>query len=562
MTGRRSALPLLVAFLLLGAAAGAVRGLLVPPTAETLIRDVEALAAPEMEGRRAGTAGGDRAARRIAEWLEAAGLRPGGERGTFFQWFVIETRTRLGPSNELTLGGPAGRHFEVGREWTPHGGSLPGSVAGEVLLAGWGTTSDDGSWDDYAGLDGRGRIVVALDGTPPALGAGRVSRLDKLITARRHGAAALLLIADALPSLQATSARVGLISGTITPEAARALATGDRVSLRVDLAADERRAANVVGILPGTDPALAGEAVVIGAHYDHLGHQDGVVYPGADDNASGTAMVIGLARAFAATGGAPRTLVAALFGGEELGLLGSRHYVRQPALPLERTVAMLNFDMVGRMRDHRLVVAGADSARGLAEGVTVGAAAGPGRVALELSGDPWGASDHSRFYEAGVPVLFFTTGAHADYHKPSDTADKIDAAAMAEIGRIAAGAIDRLAGGARPAYARVAPPQQRSHAQDDAQGIASSTAFLGVVVRGPRAASDGLRVAGVLPGGAAARAGLSEGDVIVRLGGTAVDSFDDLRAALREKKPGDAVRVVYLRDGDAHTTSATLGTRP
>ncbi|PYN56540.1 MAG: hypothetical protein DMD92_15595 [Candidatus Rokuibacteriota bacterium] len=559
MTGRGSAFPLLVAFLLLGAAAGAARALVLPPTPETLARDVDALAAPQMEGRRAGTPGGERAARRIAEWLEAAGLRPGGERGTFFQWFVVETGIRLGPSNELALGGMAARRFDVGREWTPHGGSLTGAVTGEVVFAGWGAAGDEWSADDYAGLDVRGRIVIARDGTPPAPGAGRVSRLDKLITARQHGASALLLVADALPSLQATSARVGLISGTLTPEAARALKTGDRLSLRVDLAADERRAANVVGILPGTDPALADEAVVIGAHYDHLGSRDGVLYPGADDNASGTAMVVGLARAWASAGGAPRTLVVALFGGEELGLLGSRHYVRRPALPLERTVAMVNFDMVGRMRDRRLIVAGADSAQGLAEGVT--AAAGPGRVALDVSGNPWGASDHSPFYEAGIPVLFLTTGTHEDYHRPSDTADKIDAAAMAEIGRISAGAIERLAGGARPVYARVARPP-RGPAEGGAQGSAPSGAFLGIVVGGPRADGDGLRVASVLPGSAAARAGLGEGDVIVRLGGTVVDGFDDLRAVLRSKQPGDAVRVVYLRDGLAHTTSATLGVRP
>ncbi len=553
MTGRRSALPVLVALLLLGASAAVARGPVVPPAAPALARDVEALSAPDMEGRRSGTPGGERAARRIAEWLEAAGLRPGGEHGTFFQWFAVETGIAIGPANELALARPGGRRFEVGREWTPHGGSLTGALSAEVVLAGWGATSDDGSFDDYAGLDVRGRIVVALDGTPGALGAARVSRLDKLIAARRHGAAALLLVADALPPLDATAARVGLISGTLTRQAAGALQTGDRVSLRVDLAAAVRRGANVVGILPGADPALADEAVVIGAHYDHLGRVDGVVHPGADDNASGTAMVVGLARAFAAAGGAPRTLVVALFGGEELGLLGSRHYVREPAVPLARTVAMVNFDMVGRMREHRLVIAGGDSARGLADAL---APAPPTRVTLELRGNPWGASDHSLFYDAGVPVLFFTTGAHADYHTPSDTADKIDADAMAEIARIAAAAIERLAGGARPAYARVAPPGQRP-----AQGPPVGGAFLGVVIT-QAGARDGLRIGGVVPGSGAATAGLSEGDVIVRLGGAAVDSFDDLRAVLRGKKPGDAIRVVYLRDGDAHTTSATLGARP
>jgi hypothetical protein len=559
VTGRRSACLSLVCSLLLGAAAVAARGAVVPPSAPSLAQDVEALAAPEMDGRRSGTPGGERAARRIARWLEGAGLRPAGDHGTFFQSFVVETDTRLGPGNALELAGPAPRRLELGRDWTPHGGSLASAVTAEVVLAGWGAVADDGSWDDYAGLDVRGRVVVAVEGAPPALGAARVSRLDKLIAARRRGAAALLLVADALPALEATPARAGLVSATITREAAQGLRTGERVSLRVDLASDERRAVNVVGLLPGAAPALAGEAVVLGAHYDHLGRVDGVVHPGADDNASGTALVVGLARAFAAAGGADRTLVFALFGGEELGLLGSRHYVRHPAIPLARTVAMLNFDMVGRMRDGRLVVAGGDSGAGLRDAVM--AAAPAGRPALEVRGTPWGPSDHSRFYEAGVPVLFFTTGGHGDYHKPTDTADKIDAGAMAEIAAVAARVSGRLASDARPAYARVAPPPPRALAPGGAQGSAAGVAFLGIVVEAA-AARDGLRLAGVLPGGAAAAAGLREGDVLVRLGGTAVDGLEDLRAVLRERRPGEAVPVLYLRDGDAHTTSATLGARP
>src|SRR5262249_26546942 len=178
-------------------------------------------------------------------------------------------------------------------------------------------------------------------------------------------------VTDTLPSPPATGARVALASGAITPAAADLLlagtartladltatarqrptsfATATRVQLKIDLAAADRVASNVVAVLPGTDPKLAGEAVVVGAHYDHLGRVDGQVHPGAADNASGTAVVLGLARTFSAAGGAPRTLVFALFAGEELGLLGSAHYVRNPEWPLERTVAMVNFDMVGRL---------------------------------------------------------------------------------------------------------------------------------------------------------------------------------------------------------------------
>ncbi len=552
---RRAPVVPLVALLLFGAVAASARGAVLPPTPATLAEHVEALTTPEMEGRRSGTPGGDRAAERIAAWLQAAGLRPGGERGTFFQSFVVDSATRLGPASALELLAPAARRLALGREWTPHGGSLTGEVEGELVFVGHGATAQEAGWDDYAGVDARGKIVVALDGTPRELGGERLSRLDKLIAARTRGATALLIVADTLPPLGTTPAQVGIVSASITREAARALTPGGRVRLRVDLASDERQAANVVGILPGTDPALAGEAVVIGAHYDHLGRVDGVVHPGADDNASGAALVVALARAFVAAGGAGRTLVFVLFGGEELGLLGSRHYVRQPAVPLGRTVAMVNFDMVGRMQGNRLAVGGGDSGRGLRD--ILAAAAQAASATLDVKGTPYHASDHTRFYEAGVPVLFFTTGAHPDYHKPSDTPDRIDADGMAEVARVATRTIERLASDARPAYVRLAPPPPRNAAPSGAAGVA----FLGIVADA-RGAADGLRISGVVPGTAAAAAGLREGDVIVRLGGRAVERFEDLIGVLRERKPGDTVRLVYLRSGEPHTTSAMLGARP
>ena len=557
MIRRAPVLPL-VALLLFGAVAASARGGVVPPTPATLAEHVEALTTPEMEGRRSGTPGGDRAAERIAAWLQAAGLRPGGERGTFFQSFVVDSATRLGPASALELLAPSTRRLELGGEWTPHGGSLTGEVEGELVFVGHGATAPDAGWDDYAGVAARGKIVVALDGTPRELGGERISRVEKLIEARRRGAAALLIVADVLPPLGATPAQVGIVSATITREAARALTPGGRARLRVDLASDERRAANVVGILPGTDAALAAEAVVIGAHYDHLGRVDGVVHPGADDNASGTAVVVALARAFASAGGAGRTLVFVLFGGEELGLLGSRHYVRQPAVPLGRTVAMVNFDMVGRMQKTRLAVGGGDSGRGLRD--ILAAAAQVAGATLDVKGTPYHASDHSRFYEAGMPVLFFTTGAHPDYHKPSDTPDRIDADGMAEAARVAARTIERLASDARPAYVRLVPPPPRNAAPSGSAG-AAGVAFLGIVADA-RGATDGLRISGVMPGTAAAAAGLREGDVIVRLGGRAIERFEDLIGVLRERKPGDAVRLVYLRSGDPHSASATLGSRP
>src|SRR3989442_1371219 len=263
------------------------------------------------------------------------------------------------------------------------------------------------SRDDWAGVDVHGKIVLVLDG--PSDG-GRVTRLQKLIAAKGRGAAAPLPLGDKLPSLDPTPPGGGPLSAPINPQTAAPVPPGLRARLRGDLGYEERRGVNVVGILPGTDPALAAEAVVVGAHYDHLGSEDGVVHPGADDNASGTAVVVGLARAFASAGGAPRTLVFSLFGGEELGLLGSGHYVRQPAVALAQSVAMLNFDMVGRLRDDRLIVQGADSGGRLVE--VLQAAARGGGVTLYVPRSPHGPSDHTPFSQAGGAPLPLTTGCH------------------------------------------------------------------------------------------------------------------------------------------------------
>jgi Peptidase family M28/PDZ domain len=571
---RRHVAPLLTAFLLLCATGVFARAAVVPPSSEQLAEVVNALTAPDMEGRRSGTAGGDRAARQIAEWLAAAGLKPGGAPGSFLDTFVIETSSRPGPASSLELSGPSPRKLETGRDWIPHGGSLAGEVAGEVVFVGYGADLPDRGYDDYATVDVRGRIALALDGVPAHLADARVSRLDKLIAARRRGAGALLLVSDELVPLGRTAVRVSLVSGALTREAADAMltaagrttaeaskalstaqapasfATGARVRIRVDLMSDEVRGANVVGILPGTDPSLAGEAVVIGAHYDHLGRVDGVVYPGADDNASGTAVALGLARAFAAAGGTARTLVVALFGAEELGLIGSGHYVGRPPVPLAQTVAMVNFDMVGRLRG-RLEVGGDDSGRGLR--AIVSEASKREGITADLQASPYGPSDHSRFYNAGVPVLFFHTGGHPDYHRPTDTADKIDADGMARVAAVAARVIERLATDLRPVYAKVPQPARRSDA------ASPGGAFFGISA--PPRGADGLRLASVMPGTAAAKAGLREGDVIVRFAGTSVEGFEDFRSMVRERRPGDTVSVLYLRDGEAHTTSATLGTR-
>ncbi|HXG04122.1 MAG TPA: M28 family peptidase [Candidatus Binatia bacterium] len=309
-------------------------------------------------------------------------------------------------------------------------------------------------------------------------------------------------------------------------------------------------AANVIGVLPGRDPERRHEAVVIGAHYDHLGRgapgspAAGAIHHGADDNASGTAVVLALARAFAEAGGAPRTLVFVAFAGEELGLLGSARYVEQPPVPLARTILMINLDMVGRLRAGRLHVGGVDSGHGLR--ALVEQAAGGLPLDLQLHGDPWTPSDHTSFYAAGVPVLFLFTGLHPDYHQPGDTWNKINAEGLATVAAFAARVTSAAVTAPPPLYVRLEPPARRP-----LFGIAPDLA----------ADLSGVRVAGVRPASPAERAGVQPGDVIVRFGGADVRTLEDLTSALRDRRAGDRVEVVVRRDGREHTFFAVLAAR-
>jgi hypothetical protein len=543
----------------------------VPPGAEELAAHAVALTAPAMEGRGSGTPGGELAARYIEERLAAAGLRPGGDAGGWRQSFVLRPGTRLGTGNALARTGAAPLALDVSRDWTPHGGAPSGDVEAELAFVG----AAPGAAGESMGAGVNGKIVLVVEGGP--------TRIERLIAARRAGAAALLVVGDTLPLLERTAVSVGLPSATVTPAAADVLlapagltlaaltrtpaapggptpvvGTGVTARLAIRLEPADRRADNVIGVLPGTDPALAGQSVVIGAHYDHLGRVGGDVYHGADDNASGSAVVLGLAQAFAAAGGAPRALVFILFSGEEVGLIGSGHYVRHPVLPLERAAAMVNFDMVGRMREGRATVSGVESGDALRALVTA-AAAGEPLLALTYRDSPFSASDQARFYAAGVPVLFFTTGRHPDYHKPTDTADKLDTAGMARIAAVGLRTVSALAAAPRPVYAKVAP-SAGGRAREASGARPAGGAFLGVT--GDREGGEGLRIGGIVPDSGAERGGLRSGDVVIRIDDSGVNGFEDLVAALGRRRPGETARVVYLRDGEIFTAPITLGERP
>lgn len=330
---------------------------------------------------------------------------------------------------------------------------------------------------------------------------------------------------------------------------------------------------NVVALLPGTDPQLRGELVVVGAHFDHLGRStEGALDPnrkdavrrGADDNASGTAAVLELARLFAA---APpkRSLLFVTFSGEELGLLGSEYFVTHSPLPLDSAVAMVNFDMVGRLRDDKLIVYGVATAAELPALVDSANLApnahrpgSPWNTPLRVTalGDGFGPSDHSSFYARGIPVLHFFTDLHEDYHSAGDVPSKINAAGEAHVVDVAERVIRAIADRpSRLTFVRSAAPPPVAGSR---QG---SDVYLGSIPDMSNSAGQGLRLTGVRAGSPAEQAGLVAGDVIVEFDGRAVKDLYDFSDALYSHKPGDTVTLTVVRNGDRKQFTVRLGKR-
>ena len=574
---------------------------------------VKYLASDDLGGRGNGTPGLERAADYIAEQFHAAGLEPG-LGSSWFQPFRIVTGLEVGVGNTLAIETERGETaFELGRTYVPLSVSADvtetaaAAATLPLVFAGYGITAATLHYDDYDAVDVRGKAVLILthepqenDGKSPFDGRAftqHASLMQKAMTARERGARLVLLVTDPAhdadsgkyagwlrdpqaddygiavlrverdriehalgPSLD-LEATARAIDGDLKPRS-RGL-PGISVQTLERFAKVRREVRNVIGVLRGADAALAKEAVVIGAHYDHLGlggrhsmapDATGEVHNGADDNASGTAALIEMARAItAARVQPPRTLVFIAFAGEELGLLGSAWYVDHPVVPLEQTTAMVNLDMIGRPAG-RILVSGVESAPSL-DGDVKAASAGR-RVAVKAfrEGAGVGSSDDTTFLLRRVPAIGFFSGFHADYHRPSDDWDKVDATGATEVTRLAVALVERIAARSeRPAF--VEPPvQPRTTSTGDGRGYGP---YFGSV---PDFADSGtgVRFADVRNGSPAAKAGLRRGDVLVRFGGAPIANIQDFTYQLRKRQPGDTVEVVVLREGKEVTAQVTL----
>ncbi|HEY0243577.1 MAG TPA: M28 family peptidase [Gemmatimonadaceae bacterium] len=325
-----------------------------------------------------------------------------------------------------------------------------------------------------------------------------------------------------------------------------------------------KKTQNVVAILNGSDPAYRGKYIVVGAHFDHLGRglrysmdpQAGdAIRNGADDNASGTAAVLQLARMLSVS--KPRhSVVFVTFSGEEEGLLGSQYFVENSPVPVDSIVAMFNFDMVGRLKDDKLFVYGTGSASEFPALVDSANLKLVPALNIQGGGDGFGASDHSSFYAKNIPVLHFFTDSHADYHRATDDVEKINVAGEARVVNLAFDMIKSV--DMRPSRLTFVRSTRPSRIARSSSG---SQAYLGSIPDMSAGKVPGLRLTGIRAGSPAEKGGLLAGDVIVEFGGRAVTDLQSYSDALYSHKPGDVVKVVDVRDGKKLETTVTLGSR-
>lgn len=575
------------------------------PSAARYSADVTYLASDEMKGRGNGTPELEKAADYIADQFKRAGLRPAGEDGTFFQKFEITVGADFGQNNVMSIGGVA---MKRGEDFVPIAFSDTADFEGPLIFAGYGITAPEYKYDDYAGVDATNKIVVVFGHEPQEVDANSAfagaeftpyaSYVNKAINARMHGAKAIVFITDPTHDYEdvgpatrredsgdvgipAVHAKRGPIlaafqnGGKNIAELQRAIdkdltisqsfeLPNVRARVETEVIRTRKTVRNVMAALPGADPALAKQWIVLGGHYDHLGlggtsslapSLQGQPHHGADDNASGTAGVIELAR-LAAQNKADwkHSVLFIAFAGEEVGLLGSAYFANHPTVPFSAIDAMVNMDMIGRMAGERLYIGGAGTAANFRSAIDESAKGLGLNITTTASG--YGPSDQTAFNAKKVPVLAFYTGAHTDYHKPSDTADKINTAGAMKVLALVYKMAGRLDGEAQKiAYVDVKEAQPALRGSGGGYGP-----YFGSV---PDFRDDvkGVQFSDVVANSPAGKAGLKGGDIMIEFDRKPVTSLADYAFVLRQKKPGDVVNVVVKRGSAEVRVDVTLEAR-
>ncbi len=575
--------------------------------------DIEYLASDELEGRGVETKGIELAAQYILDQYQKAGLKPGLPDGTWRQPFEVTLGdVAVESSTAVRLKGPGDLMLDLKLkdEFQPIRRGANGEASGEIVFLGYGITSAEDNYDDYAGMDVKGKVVVIIRREPQNRPDGAFKGEEtspnayidrKLELIRSSGAAAILFVndhasaptadqdellepsgfgnnGDSVPFVHIRQAILDkLLQAAPIQADGRMLAslhdvgkyidetlkpvsqplTGCSATIVTRFKTNSVTAYNLVGVIEGEGP-LANETIVIGGHYDHLGFggygsraqtRTGEVHNGADDNASGTAAVIELARRVAAGPKPKRRMVFICFSGEERGLVGSSYYVQNPIYPLENTVAMLNFDMIGRLKDNRVEVNGVGSSAAFPELVQKADEAVP--IDITVNPGAFAGSDHLPFYQKQIPVMFCFTGLTETYHTPDDDATTLNmegALLVIDYSEQLLRGMDGLE--TRPAFSEGAPRRGRTTRR---------VPFLGLQPDLGASGANGIVVRSVRPSSPAAEAGLAAGDVVTRIGDKTVEDYQTLVTLLVASKPGDIMKLTIKRGDQESVIEVKLG---
>src|SRR5579864_497862 len=574
------------------------------PDPNRYLNDLKSLTTPEMEGRGAGTKGLTRAEHFIEKRYKELGLQPAGVKG-YAQPFTVITGAQLKSDNTFAVQARDGKkQLKINEEFVPFSFSSSGEVSAPLVFAGYGATADEFHYDDYAGVDVKDKIVVLIRYEPSGFveksehhGLTQHSQLvTKAINARNHGAKAVIIVNGKLgDGEEDLLTRFGSVSGpenvgivfaqvknpvadtwfeaagkslkdvqdqinSTTKPASFEFPDTLRASLHIDIETTRATVSNVLAWLPGQSDNY----VIIGAHYDHLGYgnfdslapsQIGQIHPGADDNGSGTAGVLELARLLAPQRGQlKRSILFMNFAGEELGLLGSAEWVKEPTRPLAKAAAMINMDMIGRIKDDKVYIGGVGTGSTFKPVLEQAQKDTPFKI--EYSAGGYSSSDHTSFIAKKIPVLFFFSGLHSDYHKPSDTWDKINAPSAARLLDMVGNIAVQLANAdAPPAFQVVAEDKPPAGGGGGGYGP-----YFGSIPDFGQT-ENGVKFSDVKPNSPAAKARLKAGDVLIQLGDKPMNNLYDFTDAVRRSKVGDVVDVKVLRDGQPINASVKLEQR-
>lgn len=542
------------------------------------------LASDSLRGRLTGSTGDSLAAEYIRQDLRSNGLVPLNNDG--WQAFTVTKKVTPGKGNLLKIDNFG---YISGRDFMPLPFSSNDSLTAEVVFAGYGfnITSDTLNWNDYSVIDVKGKWVLLLRADPqPESGGGAFSSLsadrDKSLVAKDMGAAGILLVSGnkfdpedklAVPEsegfslgipafhikrdlcniiLSSTGRNIDSLEAQLNRNRKPVVfSTKSVISGKPELVRETANTRNVVMVLPGEDEQLKNEYLIIGAHFDHLGmggegssSRSGdtvAVHHGADDNASGVAMMLELAEKFAATDGShKRSIVCIGFSGEEEGLLGSKQFVNDPPIDLSKVNAMINLDMVGRLNeDKTLQISGVGTAAGLKDLIL--SVSDTSDIKLALSEEGYGPSDHSSFYGKDIPVLFYFTGAHEDYHTPFDTYEDINYDGMVRISEQIFKVTSVLVNADSTLQFREAGPKKPAATRMKGVTLGIMPDFAGVI-------KNGLRADFVTPGKPAANGGMKKGDIIISIEGKPVNNIQDYMFRMQQVKKGQTITVEVLRN--------------